>query len=169
MATETNKYTLSVLVENHFGVLARIAGLFSARGFNISSLSVAETEDPGVSVMTIVVDGTEQIIDQVKKQLNKLIEVIKVRDLTEKDYVSRELALIKVEVEASKRSEIIEIAEIFKGKVVDISHETLTLEITGSTSKISAAISLLKVYGIREMARTGKVALVRQAQAKEGK
>lgn len=169
MASDTNKYTLSVLVENHFGVLARISGLFSARGFNISSLSVAETEDPGVSVMTIVVDGTEQVIDQVKKQLNKLIEVIKVRDLTEKDYVSRELALVKVEAEAGKRSEIMEIAEIFKGKVVDISHETVTLEITGSTSKISAAINLLKAYGIREMARTGKVALVRQAQVKDAK
>jgi len=155
------KYTLSVLVENHFGVLARISGLFSARGFNISSLSVAETEDETVSVMTIVVDGDDRIADQVKKQLNKLIEVIKVRDLTEQEYVSRELALVKVDAEASKRSEILQISEVFKGRVVDISHETVTLEVTGNTSKIDAIINLLKPYGIKEMARTGKVALMR--------
>lgn len=163
MATsiELHKSTLSVQVENHFGVLARIAGLFSARGFNISSLSVAETEDPSVSIMTIVVDGDEQIVDQVKKQLNKLIEVIKVRDLTEQDYVSRELALIKVAVDSVKRREIIEIADIFKGRVVDISHENVTVEVTGSSEKIDAIIKLLNGYGIKELARTGKVALIR--------
>jgi len=136
------QYTLSVLVENHFGVLARIAGLFSARGFNIVSLSVAETEDPSISVMTIVVDGDNRIVDQVKKQLNKLIEVIKVRDLTEEEYVERELALIK-------------------GKVVDISHTTITIEVTGSEEKVDAIIDLLKSHGILEMARTGKIALIR--------
>ena len=155
------KYTLSVLVENHFGVLARISGLFSARGFNISSLSVAETEDPTVSIMTIVVDGDDRVADQVKKQLNKLIEVIKVRDLNEQEYVSRELALIKVSVDPVKRREIIEIADVFKGRVVDISHEVIALEITGSSPKIDAVINLLKAYGIKEMARTGRVALVR--------
>lgn len=155
------QYTLSVLVENHFGVLARIAGLFSARGFNIVSLSVAETEDPSISVMTIVVDGDNRIVDQVKKQLNKLIEVIKVRDLTEEEYVERELALIKVGVNATKRREIIEIADVFKGKVVDISHTTITIEVTGSEEKVDAIIDLLKSYGILEMARTGKIALIR--------
>lgn len=155
------QYTLSVLVENHFGVLARIAGLFSARGFNIVSLSVAETEDPTVSVMTIVVDGDNRVVDQVKKQLNKLIEVIKVRDLTEEEYVERELALIKVGVNATKRREIIEIADVFKGKVVDISHTTITIEVTGSEEKVDAIIELLKSYGILEMARTGKIALLR--------
>lgn len=155
------KYTLSVQVENHFGVLARISGLFSARGFNIVSLSVAESEDPAVSVMTIVVEGDDRIADQVKKQLNKLIEVIKVRDLTGTDHVSRELALIKVEGDASKRSEIMQIADVFKAHVVDISHETITLEATGGTNKIDAIINLLKPYGIREMARTGRVSLAR--------
>jgi len=155
------QYTLSVLVENHFGVLARIAGLFSARGFNIVSLSVAETEDPSISVMTIVVDGDNRIVDQVKKQLNKLIEVIKVRDLTEEEYVERELALIKVGVNATKRREIIEIADVFKGKVVDISHTTITIEVTGSEEKVDAIIDLLKAYGRLEMARTGKIALIR--------
>ncbi len=155
------KYTLSVLVENHFGVLARVAGLFSARGFNISSLAVAETEDPTVSIMTIVVDGDERVIDQVKKQLNKLIDVIKVKDLTEQGHISRELALIKVVVDSAKRREIIEIADVFKGRVVDISHEALTVEVTGDSQKIDAVIDLLKVYGIKEMARTGKVALIR--------
>lgn len=155
------KYTLSVLVENHFGVLARIAGLFSARGFNISSLSVAETEDPTVSVMTIVVDGDDRVADQVKKQLNKLIEVIKVRDLTGAEYVSRELALIKVETDPTKRSEVIEIADVFKGRVVDISHESIAIEVTGNTNKIDAVVMMLKPYNIKEMARTGKVALVR--------
>ncbi|URA10489.1 acetolactate synthase small subunit [Thermospira aquatica] len=154
-------YTLSVLVENQFGVLARIAGLFSARGFNIVSLSVAETEDPTISVMTIVVDGDNRVVDQVKKQLNKLIEVIKVRDLTDEEYVERELALIKVGVNAAKRREIIEIADVFKGKVVDISHTTITIEVTGSEEKVDAIIELLKSYGIIEMARTGKIALLR--------
>ncbi len=155
------KYTLSVLVENHFGVLARVSGLFSARGFNISSLAVAETEDPTVSNMTILVEGDDRVVDQVKKQLNKLIDVIKVKDLTEQDHISRELALIKVGAEANKRREIIEIADVFKGKVVDISHETIAVEFTGDSKKIDAVVDLLKAYGIKEMARTGKVALIR--------
>ncbi|MCX7821476.1 MAG: acetolactate synthase small subunit [Brevinematales bacterium] len=155
------KYTLSVQVENHFGVLARIAGLFSARGFNISSLSVAETEDPTISVMTIVVEGDEKILDQVKKQLNKLIEVIKVKDVTFLDYVSRELALIKVKIDAQRRREVIEIADVFKGRVVDISHENITIEVTGDSKKLDAIVELLKNYGIVEMARTGRVAIIR--------
>ncbi len=155
------KYTLSVQVENHFGVLARIAGLFSARGFNISSLSVAETEDETISVMTIVVEGDEKTLDQVKKQLNKLIEVIKVKDVTFLDYVARELALIKVSIDSQRRREIIEIADVFKGRVVDISPNTITIEVTGDSKKIDAVVGLLKNYGIIEMARTGKVAIVR--------
>lgn len=155
------KYTLSVLVENHFGVLARVSGLFSARGFNIASLAVAETEDPTISIMTIVVDGDDRVVDQVKKQLNKLIDVIKVKDLTEQDHISRELALVKVGVDATKRREIIEIADVFKGRVIDISNESITVEITGDSKKVDAIVGLLKGYDIKEMARTGKVALVR--------
>jgi acetolactate synthase-1/3 small subunit len=155
------KYTLCVQVENHFGVLARVAGLFSARGFNISSLAVAETEDPTISVMTIVVEGDEKVLDQVKKQLNKLIEVIKVKDVTFLDHVSRELALIKVAIDSQRRREIIEIADVFKGRVVDISHETITIEVTGDSKKIDAIVNLLKNYEIVEMARTGRIALVR--------
>lgn len=155
------KYTLTVQVENHFGVLARIAGLFSARGFNIASLAVAETEDPTVSIMTIVVDGDERVLDQVKKQLNKLIDVIKVKDLTDEDYIARELTLIKVFIDSAKRREIIEIADVFKGRIVDIAPDSVTLEITGSTKKIDAVVGLMKSYKIKEMARTGKVALQR--------
>jgi acetolactate synthase I/III small subunit len=155
------KYTLTVQVENHFGVLARIAGLFSARGFNIASLAVAETEDPTVSIMTIVVDGDDRVVDQVKKQLNKLIDVIKVKDLTGEDYIARELTLVKVFIDSAKRREIIEIADVFKGRIVDIATDSITLEITGSTKKIDAVIGLLKDYKIKEMARTGKVALQR--------
>ncbi len=161
MSKEYNKHTLSVLVENQFGVLSRISGLFSARGYNISSLTVAETEDPTASIMTIVVEGDDRIIDQVKKQLNKLIDVIKVRDLTDTDYVSRELALIKVSIDSTKRREIIEIADIFKGHVVDISHDIVAIEVTGNSNKIDAVVELLKGYEIKEMARTGKVALMR--------
>lgn len=161
MNKEFHKHTLSVLVENQFGVLSRISGLFSARGYNISSLTVAETEDPTASIMTIVVEGDDRIIDQVKKQLNKLIDVIKVRDLTDTDYVSRELALIKVSIDSSKRREIIEIADIFKGHVVDISHDVVAIEVTGNSNKIDAVVELLKGYEIKEMARTGKVALMR--------
>lgn len=155
------KYTLTVQVENHFGVLARIAGLFSARGFNIASLAVAETEDPTVSIMTIVVDGDDRVADQVKKQLNKLIDVIKVKDLTEQDYIARELTLIKVFIDPAKRREVIEIADVFKGRIVDIASDSITLEITGSTKKIDAVVGLLKDYKIKEMARTGMVALQR--------
>ena len=158
---ELNRHTLSVLVENQFGVLSRISGLFSARGYNIASLTVSETEDPTASIMTIVVEGDDRIIDQVKKQLNKLIEVIKVRDLTDTDYISRELALIKVSIDAQKRKEIIEIADIFKGHVVDISQDIIAIEVTGNSMKIDAVVSLLKDYDIKEMARTGRVALMR--------
>jgi len=153
--------TLTVLVENSVGVLAKVAGLFSARGFNIKSLSVGETEDPSVSVMTIVVDEDERTAEQVRKQLAKLIETIKVRDVTEVSRVERELALIRVSISKERRREVIEIVEVFKAKVVDVSHNSLVIEITGSSEKVNGFIELVKPYGIIEMARTGKVALER--------
>jgi acetolactate synthase-1/3 small subunit len=153
--------TLTVLVENSVGVLAKVAGLFSARGFNIKSLSVGETEDPSVSVMTIVVDEDERTAEQVRKQLAKLIETIKVRDVTEVSRVERELALIRVSISKERRREVIEIVEVFKAKVVDVSHNSLVVEITGSSEKVNGFIELMKPYGIIEMARTGKVALER--------
>jgi len=129
------KHTLSVLVENHAGVLSRIAGLFSRRGFNIDSLAVGVTENPEISRMTIVVDGDDYIVEQVTKQLNKLVDVIKIKELDESDSVSRELALIKVGANASTRSEIVQIAEIFRAKIVDVSKTTLTIEISGSVDQ----------------------------------
>jgi len=148
-------------VENKFGVLARIAGLFSARGFNIDSLSVGETIDPTVSRMTIVTSGDDQIIEQVMKQLRRLIDVIKVSDLTEQEYVEREMVLLKVYADTQNRAEILRICDIFRGKIVDVSQKTLTLEVTGVEDKIQALINLLRPMGIIEVARTGKVAMTR--------
>jgi len=155
------KYTLSVLVENHPGVLSRVAGLFSRRGFNIDSLAVGVTEDPTVSRMTIVVNGDDYIVEQVTKQLNKLIDVIKVKKLNSKEAVERELALIKVNANSQTRSDIIQITEIFRANIVDVSKETLTIEISGDEDKIEALIELLKQYGIREVVRTGLIAIER--------
>jgi len=155
-----SKFVLSVLVENKFGVLARVAGLFSARGFNIDSLAVGETEDPGISRMTIVVDADEKILEQIKKQLNKLIDVIKVQDLTGRDFVGIELILIKVKAENTKvREKIIKVVDSTGAEVVDIGKKTLTIEETGEEHKIKALIELLRPYGILEIARTGKIAL----------
>ncbi|MFN4244810.1 MAG: acetolactate synthase small subunit [Brevinematia bacterium] len=153
--------TIVVLVENSVGVLAKISGLFSARGFNIKSLSVGETEDPEVSVMTIVVDEDERTAEQVRKQLAKLVETIKVKDITESQKVERELALLRISIPRERRSEIIEIVDVFKAKVVDVAHNSLVVEITGSSEKVEGFIELMKPYGIIEMARTGKVALER--------
>lgn len=158
------RHTISVLVENKFGVLARVASLFSGRGFNIESLTVAETLDPTISRMTIVTSGDDRIIEQIIKQLRKLIDVIKVVDLEEYEYIDRELALIKVTAEGAGRAEILRMIEIFRGKVVDVTPETYTVEITGDESKIKAFIELLKPFGIREIVRTGKVAITRGAQ-----
>ncbi len=155
------EYTISVLVENHFGVLARLSQLISARGFNIVSLSVGETEDPTMSRMTIVIDGDERVMEQVKKQLNKQIDVIRVLDLTSKNPVERELALIKVTADDSVRTQIIEIVDIFRATIVDVSPKTVIIEATGETKKINALIKMLSVYGIKEIARTGKIALAR--------
>lgn len=155
------KHTLSVLVENKPGVLARIAGLFSRRGFNIDSLAVGITDDPNISRMTITVDGQEHPIEQVTKQLHKLINVIKITDLDPVNTVSRELALVKVKSDARTRGEIMQIAEIFRANVLDVSKKTMTIEITGTTAKIDALERLLKPHGVLEVVRTGKIAIER--------
>lgn len=155
------KHTLSVLVENKPGVLARISGLFSRRGFNIDSLAVGPTEDPDISRMTVVVNVEEHSLEQVTKQLYKLINVIKISDLDPREAVERELALFKVGADPSTRAEVIEIADIFRAKIVDVAHNTVTIEVTGTEDKIEAMKDLLRPYGIKEMARGGKIALSR--------
>jgi acetolactate synthase-1/3 small subunit len=160
------RHTISALVENHFGVLCRISGLFSSRGFNIDSLSVGETEDPKVSRMTIVVNGDDRVLEQVVKQLNRLIDVIRVIDITHGTFIERELALIKVKSDPTTRSEIIQISEVFRASIVDVSTHSMTIEVTGKVDKINAMITMLSQYGITEMARTGNVALLRDSQPK---
>ena len=156
------QHIISVLVENKAGVLARVSGLFSRRGFNIESLAVGTCETPGMSRITIVVIGDDMHIEQVKKQLNKLIDIIKITDITEKEHVARELALIKVHAEpGSQRSEVMQIAGIFRAKIIDVGAQTLILEITGDSEKIFAMESLLRPYGVLELVRTGRVALQR--------
>jgi acetolactate synthase-1/3 small subunit len=168
LVSEANRHVISVLVENRLGVLARIAGLFSGRGFNIDSLTVAETEEPDVSRMTIVSTGDEQIIEQITKQLNKLIDIIKVSDLTGDRYIDRELALIKVNAENQARGEIIQIVDIFRARIVDVSPTSLTIETTGDEDKLKAIIDILRPYGIQEIARTGKIAVLRGRDLREG-
>ncbi|MEW6409309.1 MAG: acetolactate synthase small subunit [Nitrospirota bacterium] len=160
------RHTISLLVENKFGVLSRVAGLFSGRGFNIESLSVGETLDPQISLMTIVTQGDDRIIEQITKQLNKLIDVIKVVDLTEMDHVEREMILIKITPKPEDRAETLRIAEIFRGRIVDSSPRTYTIQITGDEKKIEAAIELLRPMGIKELVRTGKVAIAREGVKK---
>jgi acetolactate synthase-1/3 small subunit len=164
--TEPKKHTIAVLVENRFGVLSRVAGLFSARGYNIESLSVGETLDPTVSRMTLVVRGDEFVIEQVIKQLHKLIDVIKVTDLTEEDHVERELVLMKINAEPANRAEVLRTADIFRAKVVDVTPATFTLEVTGDEQKIDAIVELLRPFGIQELVRTGKVAIARGPKGK---
>ena len=156
------RHTINVLVQNEFGVLARVAGLFSGRGFNIESLSVAETLDPAVSSMTIVTRGDSQIIEQVTKQLKKLVCVIKVADLEGMEFVEREMVLAKVTAKKETRAEILSITDIFRGKVVDVSPRSYTIEVTGDEDKIKAFLDVLKPMGIKEVARTGRVALLRR-------
>ncbi len=156
------RHTISLLVENKFGVLSRISGLFSGRGYNIESLSVGETIDPLISNMTIVTSGDDQIIEQITKQLNKLIDVIKVVDITELDHVEREMVLIKVAPRQQDKAEVLRITEIFRGRVVDSSQKTYTIEITGDEKKIEAIIELFKPMGIKELIRTGKIAIARE-------
>ena len=155
------KHTLSVLVANESGVLARIAGLFSRRGFNIDSLSVGRTENEELSRITLVVAGDDRELEQVTKQLHKLVVVHKISDLTDDEVVSRGLALIKVESTTKTRSEIMEVIDIFRAKIVDVSSDSLMVEITGDEDKINALEDLLKPYGIKELVRTGKIAMAR--------
>jgi len=155
------RHTISVLVENEFGVLSRVSGLFSGRGFNIESLSVAETQDPTVSRMTIVTSGNDQIVEQILKQLNKLVSVIKVVNLTNTETVNRELVLIKVTVDPETKAEVLRLVDIFRAKIVDVAARCYTIEMTGDEEKIKALIQLLKPIGIREIVRTGCVAIAR--------
>lgn len=158
---EEKRHIISALVYNKPGVLARIATLFAARGYNIDSLAVGETENPEISRMTIIVRGDEKILEQVEKQLNKLIDVIKVYEFSKVDHIERDLVLVKVNATSKNRAEIIEVAEIFRAKIVDVSHQTLVLEITGDEDKLKAFINLLKPYGIKELVRTGVIAIAR--------
>ncbi len=158
------RHTISLLVENKFGVLARISGLFSARGYNIDSLSVGTTEDPNVSRMTIVVKGDNQVLEQVEKQLNKLIDVIKVADYQETPHLERNLALIKVAADKATRSELIQICDIFRAKIVDVAVDSIIVEMTGDEEKIEALLRMLRPFGIKEMCRTGIVAMARGAK-----
>ena len=159
--------TISVVVENKFGVLARIATLFAARGFNIDSLAVGETEDPAVSRMTIVASGSEAVLEQVEKQLNKLIDVIKVTSFEKEAHIERDLALIKVKADKNTRSEIFQIVDIFRSRIVDVAADSLIVEITGSEDKIEALETLLRPFGIKEMVRTGIIAMARGVKKKE--
>jgi len=156
------KHTISLLVDNEPGVLARVSGLFSGRGFNIESLCVAETLDPSISRITLVTRGDDAVAEQITKQLNKLINVIKVTDLTGTECVEREMALIKVSAKADFRAEILRIVDIFRCKVVDVSPAHYTIEVTGIAEKLAAMLSLLKPMGIKEIARTGAIALPRE-------
>jgi acetolactate synthase-1/3 small subunit len=161
MAQLQQQHVLTALVENHPGVLARVAGLFARRGYNIESLTVSVTDDPMVSRMTIVVGGDHMVLEQITKQLHKLIEVLRVVDYTETAAVERELALIKVQADPKDRGEIMQIIEIFRGRIIDMSDKTFIVEVTGSTDKIDKIHSLLQGYGIKELTRTGVIAMAR--------
>jgi len=158
------KHLISVEVENRFGVLARITSLFSARGFNIDSLTVGETEDPTISQITMVVPGDDQLIEQVIKQLRKLIDVIKVVDLTQKETITRELVMVRVSARGRDRDEIMRLAEIFRARIVDVHPESFTIEITGGKEKINGILTLLRPFGIKKLLRTGKIAMVREGK-----
>ena len=155
------RHTISILVENEFGVLARVAGLFSGRGFNTESLSVAETMDPTVSRITLVTRGDDQVLEQIEKQLNKLISVIRVIDFTDTAHVERQLVLLKVAVDERSRGEVVNIVDVFRGKIIDVSRRSYVIEVTGTEDKIDALIELLKPIGIKEIVRTGRVAMFR--------
>ncbi len=153
------KYTISTLVENHAGVLSRIAGLFSRRGFNIDSLAVGVTEDPTVSRITIVVDGDDYMVEQVEKQLNKLIDVIKLKSFSAEELVRRELAMVKIGTKASERGDLLSLSKIMGGKICDLSNETMTIELSAESERLEEYLELLRPYGIRELVRTGTIAL----------
>jgi len=157
-------HIISVLVENQFGVLAHVSSMFSARGYNIDSLSVGETADPAVSRMTVAVSGDDGVLDQIVKQLNKLVEVIEVIDLTTEDYVERELAMIKIAAKVKQRSDVIEISNIFRAKVVDMGADAMIVEVTGTQAKVKAFIDMMRPFGIKELVRTGCIAASRSAK-----
>lgn len=163
-AKRVNRHIIAVLVENSIGALNRIINLFSARGFNLESVTVGETDDPSVSRMTIVTTGEGRIIAQVNRQLNRLIDVLEVEDVTFEEYVERELCLLKVRYTHENRSELMGTLEIFRGKVVDVTTETMTFELTGPTKKINAFIGMMRQHGIEEIARSGRVAMKRALQ-----
>ena len=156
------RHTISVLVENKFGALTRIAGLFSGRGYNIDTLNVAPTQDPSASRMTIVTRGDDATLEQIVKQLNKLVDVLKVIDFRDGEYVDRELALVKVAVDSMSRAEVMQITDIFRAKIVDVQPKTVTIEITGSEDKVEKFIDLMLAFGIVDLTRTGKVAMARK-------
>jgi acetolactate synthase-1/3 small subunit len=156
------QHTISVLVENKFGVLTRVAGLFSGRGYNIDTLNVGPTHDPKLSRMTVVTHGDESTIEQILKQLNKLPDVIKVQDFAADDAVGRELVLVKIGVDSASRAEVMQIADIFRAKIVDVQAKSLTIEITGNESKVEKFISLMQPFTVQDLTRTGQVALPRK-------
>ena len=162
------QHTISVLVENEFGVLSRVASLFSGRGFNIDSLTVAPTNEEKMSRMTIVTRGDEQILEQITKQLNKLIDIIKVIDFTDGSGIERELALIKVTAEDESRAEVLRIVDIFRAKIIDVTPKSYTIEATGNPVKIDAILDLLRPLGLKELVRTGAVAIGRGAKGWKG-
>ena len=156
------RHTISVLVENKFGVLTRVAGLFSGRGYNIDSLNVGPTQDPGTSRMTIVTRGDDATLEQIVKQLHKLVEVLDVQDFRDFEYIDRELILVRVTVDSRTRAEVMQIADIFRAKIVDVQSDSLTVEITGNEGKVEKFLELMNSFGVRELTRTGKVALPRK-------
>ena len=163
------RHVISAVVRNQVGVLSHVAGLFSARGYNIDSVNVGETEDPAASRMTIVLDGDDAIIEQVVKQLRKLISVLKVQELSQGQFVERDLMLIKVATPPGRRGEVIDLVDVFRGKVVDISHKDMVIELSGPEAKINAFINLCRPYGIRETVRSGRIAMFRGTQEDDGK
>ena len=156
------RHTISVLVQNKFGVLTRVAGLFSGRGFNIDSLNVAPTHDPSMSRMTIITRGDDATLDQIVKQLNKLVDSLEVQDFRDGEYIDRELVLVRVGVDSQSRAEVMQITDIFRAKIVDVQPSSVTIEITGSESKVSKFLGLMENFGVQEVTRTGKVALPRK-------
>jgi acetolactate synthase I/III small subunit len=156
------RHTISILVENKFGVLTRVAGLFSGRGYNIDTLNVAPTHDPNTSRMTIVTRGDDATLEQIVKQLNKLADVLKVQDFRVDEYIDRELVLVKVGVDSKARAEVMQITDIFRAKIVDVQPKSLAIEITGNESKVEKFIELMRAFGVLDLTRTGKVALPRR-------
>lgn len=156
------RHTISVLVENKFGVLTRVAGLFSGRGYNIDTLNVGPTEDPHTSRMTIVTRGDDATLEQIVKQLEKLVDVLDVLDFREGEFIDRELVLVKVSVDSKSRAEVMQITDIFRAKIVDVQPKSLTIEITGNESKVEKFLGLMKTFGVLDLTRTGKVALPRK-------